>query len=139
MTANDADSPEAAARRAGPCPVREVLDRIGDKWSVLVILNLGERGQTRFNELQRAVGGISKRMLSKSLQGLERDGLAARTVQAGRPPAVGYALTDLGQSLREPIAALASWATVHREAVAGARRAYDEAHTDASGAAGCGG
>ncbi len=139
MTASDAASPEDAARRAGPCPVREVLDRIGDKWSVLVILNLGERGRTRFNELQRAVGGISKRMLSKSLQSLERDGLVARMVQAGRPPAVAYALTDLGQSLRQPIAALAGWATAHGEAVAGARRAYDEARAKASAAAGCGG
>lgn len=129
MPTRDATPLAAVPRDREPCPIRDVLDRIGDKWSVLIILNLGERGETRFNELQRAVGGISKRMLSKSLQSLERDGLVARTVSEGYPPAVRYALTALGRSLGEPIASLAAWAVAHRDAVAGAREAFDTART----------
>ncbi len=127
MPTRDATPPAATATGQAPCPIRDVLDRIGDKWSVLIILNLGERGENRFNELQRAIGGISKRMLSKSLQSLERDGLVARTVTDGYPPAVRYALTALGRSLGEPIASLAAWAVAHRDAVAGAREAFDTA------------
>ncbi len=125
MPSRDETPLTTAARSREPCPIRDVLDRIGDKWSVLIILNLGKRGETRFNELQRAVGGISKRMLSKSLQSLERDGLVARTVTDGYPPAVRYALTALGRSLGDPIASLAAWAVAHRDAVAGAREAFD--------------
>ena len=106
--------------------VREVLDRVGDKWSVLVIALLGEQGY-RFTELQRAVDGISQRMLTLTLRQLERDGLVSRTVHATVPPRVDYALTPLGCSILEPIRALIDWAEQHGTDVAAARTEYDQA------------
>jgi len=87
------------------CPVRDVLDRIGDKWSVLVIMTLATRPQ-RFSELRRAIRDISKRMLTQTLRDLERDGLITRHVYATKPPSVEYRLAPLGQSLLEPMASL---------------------------------
>lgn len=107
-------------------PVREVLDRLGDAWSVLVILRLGD-GAMRFNALRRAVGSISQRMLTVTLRSLERDGLVSRTVHPATPPQVEYALTDLGRSLAGPIGALADWAMTHRETIAAERRRFDAA------------
>jgi DNA-binding HxlR family transcriptional regulator len=104
--------------------VREILDRVGDKWSVLVIALLGERGQ-RFTELRRSIEGISQRMLTLTLRQLEHDGLVSRTVHATVPPRVDYALTPLGQSVLEPISALMLWAQEHGTDVAEARRAYE--------------
>jgi DNA-binding HxlR family transcriptional regulator len=109
------------------CPTREVLDRVGDKWSVLVVILLGERVH-RFNELHRAIEGISQRMLTLTLRGLERDGLVTRTVYPSVPPRVEYALTELGQTLLEPLSALAAWANASRPAIQAARERYDAAH-----------
>jgi DNA-binding HxlR family transcriptional regulator len=109
--------------------VREVLDRVGDKWSVLVIALLGERGQ-RFSELKRAIEGISQRMLTLTLRQLERDGLVSRTVHATVPPRVDYALTPLGVSVLQPITALIDWATAHGSDIAAARRAYEDEQTE---------
>ncbi len=108
----------------GPCPVRDVLDRIGDKWSVLVLLSLGEHGTMRFTALKRAIADISQRMLAQTLRALEQDGLLTRTAFATVPPRVDYALTPLGHSLLEPIRALVDWADAHYGRVVSARRAY---------------
>jgi DNA-binding HxlR family transcriptional regulator len=120
-----------ALRRAGPVhtaescqPVGEVLARIGDKWSVLIVMMLSE-GPRRFNELKRMIDGISQRMLTLTLRGLERDGLVTRTVTPTIPPRVDYELTDLGRSLREPVNALGKWAVDNRPAMLAARAAYD--------------
>lgn len=103
---------------------REILNRVGDKWSVLVVVLLGE-GATRFNALKRALGGISQRMLTATLRGLERDGLVKRTVRPTKPPQVEYALTRLGRTLLEPVTVLAVWAQGHRAEVQRARDAFD--------------
>lgn len=107
-------------------PVREVLDLVGDKWSVLIVLNLGERGHLRFSELIKHVVGISKRMLSLKLQNLERDGLISREVIDHYPPHVEYALTAMGQSLLFPIKGLAFWAVEHYPQVEAARKSFLE-------------
>jgi DNA-binding HxlR family transcriptional regulator len=104
--------------------VRDVLNRVGDKWSVLVVSLLGDRDR-RFSELRRSIEGISQRMLTLTLRGLERDGLVRRTVYATVPPRVDYALTDLGRTLLQPIGLLATWAEEHRAAIQSARARYD--------------
>ena len=106
------------------CPVREVLDRVGDKWSVLVIVLLGQRTY-RFNELHRAVEGISQRMLTLTVRALERDGLVSRTVYATVPARVDYELTELGRTLLVPLAALYDWANTHRDDIQAARERHD--------------
>lgn len=103
---------------------REILDRVGDKWSVLVVVSLSE-GPQRFGELKRALEGISQRMLTVTVRGLERDGLLSRTVHPTNPPQVEYALTELGKSLLQPVAALATWAQENRAAVYSARKRYE--------------
>lgn len=108
------------------CPTREVLDRVGDKWSVLVIVLLGQRVH-RFNELHRAVEGISQRMLTLTVRALERDGLVSRTVHATVPPRVDYELTDLGRTLLVPLEALNTWAVTHRGDIQAARERHDAA------------
>lgn len=105
---------------------REILNRVGDKWSVLVVVLLGE-GTMRFNEIKRTIDGISQRMLTSTLRGLERDGLVKRTVHPTNPPQVEYALTKLGQTLLEPVRHLAVWAQGHRGEVMKARAAFDHA------------
>ena len=112
---------------AGKCPVRDVLDRIGDQWSVLVILLLGEHGPYRFNALKRAIGDISQRMLAVTLRHLERDGLISRTVFPTNPPQVEYALTDLGRSLLDRLGGLAAWAVDNHAPIKAARKDYDAA------------
>src|SRR5204863_1271191 len=103
----------AGAREPSECVVvREILDRVGDKWSVLVIALLGEEGR-RFSELRRSIEGISQRMLTLTLRQLERDGLVSRTVYATVPPRVDYALTPLGESVLEPLTAFMYWAQEH--------------------------
>src|SRR4051812_491515 len=95
---------------AQACPaVRDVLNRVGDKWSVQIVASLGD-GPMRFSELRRTIEGISQRMLTLTLRGLERDGLVTRTVFAEIPPRVDYELTRLGNTLLEPIQQLAEWA-----------------------------
>jgi len=104
--------------------VSGVLARVGDKWSVLIIMLLGD-GPRRFNEIKRMVGGISQRMLTLTLRGLERDGLVTRTVFPTIPPRVDYELTDLGRSLWTPVEALGLWARQHQPDIAVARRRFD--------------
>ena len=104
--------------------VSEVLSRIGDKWSVLIVMLLGA-GPRRFNDLKRTIGGISQRMLTLTLRGLERDGLVTRTVFPTIPPRVDYELTPLGHSLRGPVEALGQWAFAHLPTIVGAREIYD--------------
>ena len=104
--------------------VGTILARIGDKWSVLIVMSLGD-GTYRFNELKRQVDGISQRMLTLTLRGLERDGLVERTVYPTIPPKVSYALTELGRSLRKPVAGLGDWAVEHRQTVERARERFD--------------
>ena len=114
------------------CPSRQVLDRIGDTWSVLIVTLLAG-GPQRYTTLQRQIEGISPKMLTQTLRALERDGLITRTVQAVVPPRVDYALTPLGDSLFDLVAALEKWAVNHMDDVLAARVAYDgrEAHPTA--------
>jgi DNA-binding HxlR family transcriptional regulator len=119
--------------------VHEVLSRVGDKWSVLVVSSLGN-GPMRFNELRRALGSISQRMLTLTVRALERDGLVTRTVYPTIPPRVEYELTTLGRSLLEPVKALGDWAVQNRPAIQAARQRFDAtgaydvtaAHTEAA-------
>jgi DNA-binding HxlR family transcriptional regulator len=106
--------------------VSEVLARVGDKWTVLVVSTLGD-GPKRFNELRKALGSISQRMLTLTLRGLERDGLVTRTVFPTNPPRVDYELTRLGRSLLEPVSELGSWARKNRPAIQDARQRFDTA------------
>lgn len=107
------------------CPARDVLDRVGDKWSVYVITSLGE-GTKRFNELLRQIDGISQRMLTVTLRGLERDGLVQRTVHAEVPVRVEYRLTEMGHTLLRTVESLLSWSQRHTGDIQAARQRYDE-------------
>lgn len=106
------------------CPIRDVLDRIGDAWSVLVLMELA-KGPCRFNAFLRVVDGISQRMLSVTLRTLERDGMVSRRVLPLAPPQVEYALTEVGESLNETLISLRSWAASNQPAVRAARTAFD--------------
>ncbi|MFF7457966.1 winged helix-turn-helix transcriptional regulator [Kitasatospora sp. NPDC008115] len=106
------------------CEVRQILDRIADKWSLLVIALL-DRGSLRFTELRREIHGISQRMLTVTLRQLERDGLVERTVHPVVPPRVEYALTPLGRTLHETVRSLVTWTETHQREIAAARAAYD--------------
>lgn len=108
------------------CPTRQVLDRIADKWTVLVIRRLAG-GTMRFAELRRSIGGISQKVLTSTLRGLERDGLVSRRIYASVPPRVEYTLTELGQSLCSLVAGICDWAEAHIEQVEAARAAFDRA------------
>ena len=108
----------------GQCPSREALDRIGDKWASLII-GLLEDGTMRFSDLQRAIGGITQKMLTQTLRSLERDGLVKRTVYPEVPPRVEYSLTELGTTLIEPLAVLRDWAQQHISKVTVAQQEYD--------------
>jgi DNA-binding HxlR family transcriptional regulator len=103
----------------------EILDRIGDKWTVLVVVAL-EQGPLRYNEIRRVVGGISQRMLTLTLKGLERDGLVKRTMYPTIPPRVDYELTELGNRLMVPLQSLYDWAVKHRPAMMAARKKFAE-------------
>lgn len=109
---------------AADCPTRLLLDRIGDKWSVLALSLLNERA-LRFNQLKRAVQGVSQKMLSQTLRALERDGLVARAVAATVPVSVTYSLTPLGRSLVAALLPVVDWAETHMGQVADAQCAYD--------------
>jgi DNA-binding HxlR family transcriptional regulator len=106
------------------CEIRDLLDRLANKWSLLVVELLGE-GTRRFTELRREIDGISQRMLTRTLRQLERDGLVHRTVYPVVPPRVDYELTPLGATLLDTIAPLVAWARAHRDEIAAARAAYD--------------
>ncbi|GAB3999673.1 winged helix-turn-helix transcriptional regulator [Nocardioides marmoraquaticus] len=109
---------------AADCPSRQLLDRIGDKWTVLVIVVLQD-GPRRYGELASAIAGVSQKMLTQTLRHLERDGLVTRTVTASVPVRVDYELTDLGRSLTGPLGVLTDWATEHLGRIEQARAAYD--------------
>ncbi|HTJ28383.1 MAG TPA: helix-turn-helix domain-containing protein [Candidatus Limnocylindria bacterium] len=110
----------------GDCrKVSKILSRVGDKWSVLVVMMLGD-GPRRFNEIKRMIGGISQRMLVLTLRGLERDGMVTRTIFPTIPPRVDYELTELGRSLREPVVALGMWAQAHMPEIEAAQARFDE-------------
>ncbi|WP_323376763.1 winged helix-turn-helix transcriptional regulator [Streptomyces smaragdinus] len=106
------------------CSLKDILERVGDKWSILVVAALA-REPYRFRALQRAIEGISQRMLTLTLQRLERDGLITRTVLDLRPPRVEYALTATGRSLTIPLRSLADWAEEHRGAISASRARWD--------------
>jgi DNA-binding HxlR family transcriptional regulator len=114
------------------CPVRDVLAKLGGKWSTLIVMALAERPH-RFGELRRALADISQRMLTETLRDLQRDGLVSRRVFPTQPPSVEYALTDLGRSLLASFAALVHWAEANHEAIRASRRRFDEGALCAAG------
>jgi DNA-binding HxlR family transcriptional regulator len=121
------DSRTCARQEGGPevCgAISDMLARIGDKWSLLIVTTLGE-GPMRFNQLRRQIGDISQKMLSSTLKILERDGLVKRTVLPSVPPQVEYALTDLGRELLQPVSALAIWTANNTPRILSARAEYD--------------
>ena len=120
MTATGSEAEPAA----DSCRVRSVLNRIGDKWAICVVDRLG-RGPRRFGELNRGIDGITARMLTVTLRGLERDGIVTRTVHAAVPPRVDYQLTTLGETLLDTIGQLVAWADAHIERIEAARADYD--------------
>lgn len=113
-------------RETEPCrKVSQVLARVGDKWSVLIVMLLGQQS-LRFNELKKEIGSISQKMLSSTLRSLERDGLVSRTVYPTVPPRVDYALTALGRDLLVPVAALGEWAMANMDRIDAARARFDK-------------
>ncbi len=130
MTAADSETVPVPGTEPGfasaTCRVRGVLDRIGDKWAIYVVDRLGQ-GPRRFSELLRGIDGITARMLTVTLRGLERDGILTRTVHAAVPPRVDYQLTPLGETLLRTIGQLAAWADAHLDEIEQARASYDAA------------
>ena len=122
-----AGSEAGAASEPTSCRAREVLQRVGDKWSMYVIDLLGQ-GTMRFTELHRAIDGITARMLTVTLRGLERDGIVTRTIHPVIPPRVEYALTPMGRTLLDTIGKLVTWADSHLPEIEAARAAYDARH-----------
>jgi DNA-binding HxlR family transcriptional regulator len=113
-------------KQSGNCAaMSDVLNRIGDKWSVMVV-GILSRGTLRFNELKREINGVSQRMLTLTLRNLERDGLVTRTIYPEIPPRVEYGLTELGQTLTGPISSLWDWSAANHQAIVAARLAYDD-------------
>ena len=130
MKAANSDVSSSLQQTAEKCTItKDVLRRIGDKWSVLIIMALSE-GSLRFSELARQIPDISQRMLTLTLRALERDGLVVRTVTPIVPARVDYALSALGQSLQEPVVALGRWAFTHQDEVKMAREAFDALRPD---------
>ncbi|WP_291416036.1 helix-turn-helix domain-containing protein [Actinophytocola sp.] len=121
MLAHEPPRPVPLAELAA-CPVGDVFRRLGDKWSMLLVILLGTRPH-RYNDLHRSIEGISQRMLTRTLRALEADGLVRRTVFPTVPPSVEYSLTPLGRSLLAPLSALADWAVEHEQDIAAARTA----------------
>jgi DNA-binding HxlR family transcriptional regulator len=115
---------KSRASYADRCPIRDVLDRLGDRWSMLVLLTLDEHGTLRFSALKAQIDDVSPRMLAQTLRRLEQDGLVRRTVFPTIPPRVDYALTPLGQSFQKPLKGLLNWAEQHHPQVRQARDAY---------------
>ena len=123
----DTTSCEPLIQATNACEIRDLLDRLADKWSLLVVELLGH-GTHRFTELRREIDGISQRMLTLTLRQLERDGLVRRTVYPVVPPRVDYDLRPLGVSLLGAIEPLVAWTRAHRDEIATARAAYDTDH-----------
>jgi DNA-binding HxlR family transcriptional regulator len=119
--------PLGPASELSPCRAREVLQRVGDKWSMYVIDLLGQ-GTMRFSELHRSIDGITARMLTVTLRGLERDGIVTRTIHPVIPPRVEYDLTPMGQTLLNAIGQLVTWADSHLPEISAAQVAYDARH-----------
>jgi DNA-binding HxlR family transcriptional regulator len=113
------------SQHANCSAMSDVLNRIGDKWSVMVVGMLGRNGTLRFNELKRMINGVSQRMLTLTLRNLERDGLVTRTIYPEVPPRVEYSLTELGKTLQVPISALWDWSAENHHAIVEARGVYD--------------
>lgn len=109
---------------SAPCPSRQVLDRIADKWTALIVGCLS-MGTKRYSELRAAIDGVSEKMLTQTLRGLERDGLVTRTVHPTVPPKVEYTLTELGSTLTSPLAVIRDWAESHINEINDARTRYD--------------
>jgi DNA-binding HxlR family transcriptional regulator len=128
MAITESERPPELQHTPANCHAREILARVGDKWSVYVIHVLGHRGTVRFNDLKHAVDGISQRMLTVTLRGMERDGLVMRTVYPEVPPRVEYALTPLGKTLRQLVRGLVAWSGDHLKEVDEARAEYDARH-----------
>jgi DNA-binding HxlR family transcriptional regulator len=115
-------------RQKNICPVKDVLARFGDKWSMYTVLRLGQHEKRRFNELKQGIPGISQRMLTVTLRSLEEDGVVHRKVYPEIPPKVEYELTDLGKSLLEQLLQLANWADDNFEGIVKARKNYTKRH-----------
>jgi DNA-binding HxlR family transcriptional regulator len=113
------------SQSANCAAMSDVLNRIGDKWSAMVVGVIARNGTLRFNELKRLISGISQRMLTLTLRNLERDGLVQRVIYPEVPPRVEYSLTELGRTLQDPIAALWDWSANHHQAIIEARTVYD--------------
>ena len=130
MSPETASTPRSTGRvdldTLEPCRGIEILKRVGDKWSVYVIHTLGVEGTLRFSELMRRIEGISQRMLTVTLRGLERDGLIRRTMYPEVPPRVEYSLTPLGATLRGVVGELVAWSVAHLPEIQGARARYDQ-------------
>ncbi|MFD2647555.1 winged helix-turn-helix transcriptional regulator [Devosia albogilva] len=120
------------SQHANCTAMSDVLNRIGDKWSVMVVGMLGRNGTLRFNELKRLINGVSQRMLTLTLRNLERDGLVTRTIYPEVPPRVEYSLTELGKTLQQPISALWDWSAENHQAIIEARAIYDAREAAAS-------
>lgn len=115
---------KSTADFAENCPIRDVLERLGDRWTMLVLFTLEEGGTQRFSVLKSRIPDISQRMLAQTLRHIEKDGLVKRTVYPTIPPRVDYALTPLGRSFMKPMHQLVKWAANHHEDVRAARQAY---------------
>ncbi len=124
MVTTQADPPLRGDPYQAGCPTRRILDRIGDRWTVLIVSVLGD-GDARFSELRRRIEGVSQKMLTQTLRGLERDGLVRRTVYPEVPVRVEYALTEAGRTLLEPLRALQEWSIEHLSDVSASQHAYD--------------
>ena len=124
MVTTPADSVLRGSPYHAECPTRHILDRIGDRWTVLIVGALWDDG-VRFAELRRRIVGISQKMLTQTLRGLERDGIVLRTVHPGIPAPVEYSLTEAGRALREPLRALEEWSVMHLGYVTASQEAYD--------------
>lgn len=111
------------------CPVRQILDRFSDKWSLLVLLVLNKKGILRFNELARLIGDVSQKMLTSTLRTLESNGLVSRKLYPEIPPRVEYRLTDLGKSMVPHVEALRQWAIANGDAITKTRKKYEKAHS----------
>jgi DNA-binding HxlR family transcriptional regulator len=116
----------AAEGEANCKALGQILERIGDKWTIMIVGVLSANGPMRFNTLQRAIPGLSHKMLTTTLRGLERDGLVTRTVFATIPPRVDYELTEQGRSLHQPLLTLASWARSQQPYIEGSRKKFDD-------------
>jgi DNA-binding HxlR family transcriptional regulator len=124
VVTNSDDSSLLDSPYRADCPTRRILDRIGDRWTVLVVGALWD-GSVRFSDVRRRVEGVSQKMLTQTLRGLERDGLVSRTVHPEVPVRVEYTLTEAGRTLREPLRALEEWSITHLSDVSASQEAYD--------------